>query len=94
MLIVSTSNQLRAVCWFFHRDDIYLLEGSGELKYGLSYQDSTWRRLDFDTFTHLVEKNLGSIALAARVDEFNKWKPLLPAPLFMDQNEKYIFSIF
>ena len=34
-ILVSDEVQVRAVCWFFKRDDVYLLAGRGELRYGL-----------------------------------------------------------
>ena len=34
-ILVSDEVQVRAVCWFFKRNDVYLLAGRGELRYGL-----------------------------------------------------------
>ena len=34
-ILVSDGIQVRAVCWFFKRNDVYLLAGRGELRYGL-----------------------------------------------------------
>ena len=34
-ILVSDKDQVRAVCWFFKRNDVYSLAGRGELRYGL-----------------------------------------------------------
>jgi hypothetical protein len=34
-ILVSDKDQVRAVCWFFKRNDVYLLAVRGELMYGI-----------------------------------------------------------
>jgi 4-amino-4-deoxy-L-arabinose transferase len=39
-IIVSDVGMTPAVCWFYKRSDVHLLESRGELEYGLGYADS------------------------------------------------------
>ena len=36
-ILVSNDNVIRAVCWFFKRDDVKVLEKKGEFTYGLKH---------------------------------------------------------
>jgi 4-amino-4-deoxy-L-arabinose transferase len=42
-LIISYKNMLRAVCWEYKRNDLYLFMQTGEFKYGLKQPDSKHR---------------------------------------------------
>jgi 4-amino-4-deoxy-L-arabinose transferase len=55
-ILVSDEDQVRAVCWFYKRDDVYLLGGGGELMYGLNYNDSKNRLLAIEGFDKLVKR--------------------------------------
>ncbi|HVP09563.1 MAG TPA: phospholipid carrier-dependent glycosyltransferase [Phycisphaerae bacterium] len=60
-VLVSDSTLAHAVCWFYKRDDVRILAGrAGELEYGLSYNDSCHRLLDFTDFLGLVNAKPGS----------------------------------
>jgi 4-amino-4-deoxy-L-arabinose transferase len=52
-LIISDGNIIRAVTWYFKRDDVYLIS-EGELDYGLKYLDSTDKLLDQEQFSELM----------------------------------------
>ncbi len=52
-VLVTDNSVVRAVDWYFKRDDAFLI-GQGELAYGLSYPDAAQRYLDSDAFDALL----------------------------------------
>ena len=54
--LVTDRDLVSAVCWFYKRDDVYLLESGGELEYGLGYADSKHRLLTLEGFKTLVDE--------------------------------------
>ena len=59
-LLVSDRALVHAVCWFYRRDDVFLLAfRAGELEYGLSYKDSSDRLLDLSGFLNLLGNRSG-----------------------------------
>jgi len=54
-ILVSDGNVIRSVAWTFKRNDIYLLY-SGELGYGLSYDDSKQKLIGIKGLKTLLEK--------------------------------------
>jgi 4-amino-4-deoxy-L-arabinose transferase len=87
-ILVSSDDPVRAVCWFYKRDDVYLLEQAGELSYGLEYADSRHRRLEPDQFWELVRKNRGTgrVVLVLKARLYREWKGDLPEPISEDSN--------
>jgi 4-amino-4-deoxy-L-arabinose transferase len=85
-ILVSDEDQVRAVCWFYKRDDVYLLGGRGELMYGLNYNDSKKRFLTIDGFNTLVKRYPGRIVAVFNFQRYQSWKAKLPKPLFLKTN--------
>jgi len=85
-ILVSDEDQIRAVCWFYKRNDVYLLAGGGELMYGLKYKDSENRLLTIDRFNTLVKRYPGRIAAVFNFRNYQSWKEKLPKPLFLETN--------
>ncbi|WP_321495394.1 phospholipid carrier-dependent glycosyltransferase [uncultured Desulfobacter sp.] len=85
-IIISDENSLRAVCWYLKRSDVYILGGSGEMNYGLTYPDAHGRQLDVKAAADLIRKNPGKTILVARVRNAAKWQSQFPTPVFQDQN--------
>ncbi len=85
-ILVSDEDQVRAVCWFYKRNDVYLLGGGGELMYGLSYKDSKNRLLTIDGFNKLVKRYPGRIVAVFNFQRYQSWKGKLPKPLFLKTN--------
>jgi 4-amino-4-deoxy-L-arabinose transferase len=73
---------VRAVCWFFKRNDVYLLAGTGELMYGLKYNDSKDRFLTVDRFSTLIKGYPGRIDAVFNFRRYQSLKGKLPKPLF------------
>jgi 4-amino-4-deoxy-L-arabinose transferase len=98
-ILVSGKDPVCAVCWFYKRSDVYLLEGgAGELSYGLHYNDSKHRLLSLNQLRELILKNRGTgrVTLVAKARKYNDWKKSLPEPLFEDSsgNGGFMFAQF
>jgi len=87
-ILVSDEDQVRAVCWFYKRNDVYLLAGAGELMYGLQYQDSKDRLLTIDRFNTLVKRYPGHIVAVFNFQKYQSLEGKLPKPLFLETNVK------
>lgn len=59
-LLAADRDLVTAVCWFYKRDDVFLLEKAGELSYGAGFEDSRHRLLSLEDFRKLVESNQGT----------------------------------
>jgi 4-amino-4-deoxy-L-arabinose transferase len=94
-MLVADEDPMGAVCWFYKRDDVYLLEGGGEVSYGLNYEDAKYRSLNLKQFKDLVLQNAetGRVVLVAKSRKYRRWKQNLPEPLYEDSNGKggYVF---
>jgi len=93
VLILSDENTIRAACWYFQRNDIYMLGGSGELDYGLSYKDADGRLLHMQSAVDLINRNPGKTVLIASGKNILRWRDQLPQPVFQDENgpSGYVF---
>jgi 4-amino-4-deoxy-L-arabinose transferase len=89
-LLVSDEDPMTAVCWFYKRDDVYLLEGGGEVSYGLKYEHAKHRSLNLEKFKDLITKTTGKneVVLVAKSDKYARWKQRLPKPRYEDSNGK------
>ena len=92
-LIISDEDTIRAVCWYLQRSDVYMLGGTGELDYGLSYKDAVGGLLDMKTAVDLINRSRGKTVLIARVKNILRWRDQLPKPVFQDDSgpEGYVF---
>ncbi|MBU0767708.1 MAG: phospholipid carrier-dependent glycosyltransferase, partial [Proteobacteria bacterium] len=87
-ILVSDEDQVRAVCWFYKRNDVYLFAGGGELMYGLKYNDSKGRLLTIDRFNMLVKRYPGRVVAVFNFRNYESLKGKLPKPLFLETNVK------
>jgi len=85
-VILSDENSIRAVCWYFERNDVFLIEGAGELDYGLTYADAAGRLLDMQSAADLIKRNPGRTVLVARVKSISRWRDQLPKPAYQDDS--------
>jgi len=95
-VLVSDNDLASSVCWCYKRNDVFLIRASGELTYGLEYDDSKQRLLDVDLFKELVAKSSGkgSIVLILNTKRYAEYSPLLPKPVFEDVNRGFAFAEF
>jgi len=95
--IVTDSNLIHAVCWFFKRNDVYLLDSLGELEYGIGYEDSRQRALDIDGFNRLVTEHCrkGKVVLIGELRDLETyWGHHIPQPRFEGENAKFFYAEF
>jgi 4-amino-4-deoxy-L-arabinose transferase len=95
-ILVSDDDPVRAVCWFYKRSDVYMLEDSGELAYGLGYDDSKNRLLNIGQFRDLVgtTSGKGNVILIMKIGRFSEYNPLIPKPSFKDMDAGFGFAQF
>ncbi|MBI5375465.1 MAG: phospholipid carrier-dependent glycosyltransferase [Candidatus Schekmanbacteria bacterium] len=79
-LILSDESPVTAVCWYYKRDNVYLIENEGELGYGLEYNDAKHKALKKADASLLINKNRGNVVLVASAGNYKRWKKRLPKP--------------
>lgn len=55
LLIADYPATMSALNWYLKRDDVYLLEGKGEVKYGLSYPDAADRYIERQNLAQFIQ---------------------------------------
>jgi len=92
-IVLSSSDTVRAACWTFRRDDVFLVESAGELAYGIANDESGGRLLDLGAAARLIERHRGHVVLVARPSKYDYWRPLLPPPVSEDRQGSggYVF---
>jgi 4-amino-4-deoxy-L-arabinose transferase len=95
-VLVSDNYLTPTVCWCYKRTDVLLIDRSGELTYGLGYDDSKQRLLDIDQFKKLIDNSSrkGDIALITSRKRYREYRQLLPKPIFEDMNSGFVFAEF
>jgi len=96
-MVVSDEYLVHAVCWFYRRDNIYLLEKGGELRYGLDRDESSPSRLlTIKELRKIIDSKSGKyrIILVAEEKRYRQWMNLLPKPEFEDINNGFVFLRF
>ena len=91
--LVSDNNLVTAVCWFYKRDDVYLLCRAGEHAQGLSYDDSRSRLLDLERFSQLVAGGRDVVLVISR-GRYTEYTPRLPKPTYLDVREELVLARF
>lgn len=94
--VLVTDGLVRAVCWFYKRNDVYILNGAGELDYGLKYDDSRHRLLNVGQFKKLITGNQGKkgVILIAETKDYVRYRPMLPKPVYEDISGRFAFVQF
>ena len=82
-VILSSEDVVRAVCWYFKRDNVFLIESAGELHYGLNQEDSR-SHISPEEASELIRKHPGNAILVTDRDQYNRWHQFLPKPLIID----------
>jgi 4-amino-4-deoxy-L-arabinose transferase len=95
-VLVSDGKLAPAVCWFYKRQDVYLLTNNHELSYGIGYPDSKHRLLSVSRFATLVNENIGKspVILISETKNYAKYKDQIPKPVFEDASGAFVFSQF
>lgn len=85
---------IRAVCWFYRTDSVYLIGGLNELAYGLSYEEARPRHLDTGQFIQMIDQNRGAdrLILICKAEEYRRLRPHLPEPTFEEIGDGFAFA--
>ena len=95
--ILVTDDLVRAVCWFYKRDDVYMFRELGEHAYGLRFDNLIRRRfLTIDQFLKLAKKYSGKrrVTLITDTEHYAKYRHLLQKPVFEDVDCGFVFVQF
>jgi 4-amino-4-deoxy-L-arabinose transferase len=96
-VVVSDDTVIRAVCWFFKRNDVLVLERAGELTYGLEKETARpGRFLTIDAFKRVLEENSGKnpVVLVLKRNHYQEYEPELPPPLHTDMDRRFMVAVF
>jgi 4-amino-4-deoxy-L-arabinose transferase len=96
-VIVTDNDLVHAVCWFYKRDDVHLLETPGELRYGLKRDDAQPPRLL--TMADLTDRiaaspTTGKTVLFLKREDYQQMKDHLPEPVAKDMDDLFVFVKF
>ncbi|HEY2921563.1 MAG TPA: phospholipid carrier-dependent glycosyltransferase [Candidatus Binatia bacterium] len=83
-ILVSDGFLVDSTCWFFKRDDVYLIGDGGELHYGLTQDDAPNRLLELEEFGRMIAENIGkrNITVVITASQFERYRNHLPKPAF------------
>jgi len=93
-IVIADEHVAGAACWYLKRDDVYILGGAGELKYGLSYEDAVGRLLDIQSAADLIRQNPGRVVLISRMVKHRQWREQLPEPVFRDDSGQRGYEVW
>jgi 4-amino-4-deoxy-L-arabinose transferase len=96
-IVVSNDNVIRAVCWFFKRGDVKLLDETGELTYGLKHDNrKPGKFLNVDALKEMIKENAGKrpVVLILIKDHYENYKDQLPSPIFMDNDNHFVLAVY
>ena len=93
--LVSDEYLVHALCWFYKRNDVYLIEKSGELGYGIHHDPKgPSRLLTLKDFTDMVKTRPEEVVLVVEADRYERYKDLLPKPGFVDHSDGFVFASY
>jgi 4-amino-4-deoxy-L-arabinose transferase len=95
--IISCDDDLvPAICWFYKRNDIIILNTPGELGYGLKYDDAGQRLFNTEDFSAFIKNNFGKkhIVFISETEDYEKYRALIPEPECKDSNGWFVFACF
>ncbi len=83
-LVLSDEEPVLAVCWFLKRNDVVLVNGAGELSYGVRHAEEQGRHLDLAQARERILENPGNVVLVVRARKYRRWSAQLPTPTTID----------
>ena len=91
--VLVANDMERAVCWFYKRDNVYIIENAGELAYGMTYHDARHRLLSIDGFKEILarERGKGRVVLITDTGHYARYRSRLPKPAFQEIKGDFAF---
>ncbi|HIJ58641.1 MAG TPA: phospholipid carrier-dependent glycosyltransferase [Deltaproteobacteria bacterium] len=96
-MIITWDQLVHAVCWVYKRNNVYLLETAGELRYGVERDHSNPSRLlTIKELREIIKSNSGKnrIVFITEAKRYEKWRSQLPKPEFKDVDNGFVFLRF
>lgn len=92
-IFVVDASVIRAVCWFYKKESVYLIGGLNEFAYGLSYEEARSRHLSTGQFVRMIDQNRGAdrLILICKAKEYRRLRPHLPEPTFEEIDGGFAF---
>ena len=89
-ILVADIDRVAPVCWFFGRDDVFVLERSGELGYGLGYSDAAARFLRVADLRSLIDENRGRrpVTMITTREHYDEYRRGLPDPAVVESDPR------
>jgi 4-amino-4-deoxy-L-arabinose transferase len=90
--IYSDISLAPAVSWVLKRSDIGILQGGGELQYGLSYPDAMYRQVKVDTLVEQIKDHNRTRAIILLVHDgmYSRIRRHLPEPTQTDRGDGFV----
>ena len=91
-ILVSTNYLVSAVCWFYQRDDVLILDRGGELRYGLEYDDARGRVLSVEELAALLKRDRGArnVVFLTTRKRYENYAPHLPPAMVEDVTPGFV----
>ncbi len=96
-ILVTDSALTASVCWYYRRNDAFIVGREGEFDYGLAYEDGRHRFVPAERLTQFVRENIaaGCVVLIAREDRYREeYEPFLPPPARVVSCQELVFVVF
>ena len=92
-IIIADYRLTHAICWFYQRDDIYLLFFANEFGYGINYSAQTkQRRITKNNFPAFIQQHSGHIVVILTLKHYYKYRikhAILPPPKQLKVNRAF-----
>ena len=96
--LVSDPYLVHALCWYYKRNNVYLLEKRGELGYGIRHDlTQPSRLLTLKDFGEMVKKDSTDkhgVILVIEADRYDQYGDLLPEPKLVDREGGFVFATY
>ncbi len=81
-ILVSDNYLTPAVCWFYQRDDVYIINRKGEFAYGIDYEDADHKFIAIKEFPDFIKQNCKgrNIVLITSEKRYNNYHKLSLIP--------------
>jgi 4-amino-4-deoxy-L-arabinose transferase len=85
-ILVADIDRVAPVCWSFGRNDVSVLERSGELGYGLGYPDAAHRFLRVADLRRVIDENRGRrpVTMITTREHYDEYRRGLPDPAILE----------
>ena len=93
-IFIAENDLAGGVCWYSKRDDVIITGGTGELAYGLSYEDSQRRLFSVEHIKELIERRTREerVILVVGARYYTQCTAQLPKPCQEERHGKLVWA--